>query len=233
MAAEADDSLLRSGCAELGLTLSELQFDRLLAYAELLRRWNPRARLVSDRDLDRLVARHLLDSLSALTALPAAAAMKPPALLDFGSGGGLPGIPIAIARADLAVTLVERQQRKARFLQRACRELGLGSVEVHGGDLSSLERPDAGFAVAVSRAVADPPTLWRLLAPYLAADGFLLALSRVGAPRSGDGDGSAAATAGPLPPALRAQGRWLAVPGLSEPHQLVRIDQRTGVASCG
>jgi len=233
MAAEADGRLLRSGCAELGLALSERQLDRLLAYAELLRRWNPRARLVSDRDLERLVARHLLDSLSALTAVPGAAALEPPALLDFGSGGGLPGIPMAIARPDLTVTLVERQQRKARFLQRAGSELGLGNVVVHGDDLATLERPEAGFAVAVSRAVADPLTLWHLLAPYLAADGFLLALSRVGSPAPEDRDGRAAVTAESLPAPLRAQRRWLSVPGLSEPHQLLRIDHPAGVASCG
>jgi len=221
--AEDDLGLLRRGCLQLGLGLSESQLAQLLAYTELLRRWNPQARLVSDRDLDRLVARHLLDSLSALTALPAVAAMDPPTLLDFGSGGGLPGIPIAICRGDLRVTLVERQQRKARFLRRVGRELGLGNLQVHGADLATLERPAAGYGVAVSRAVADPVTLWQQLAGYLAADGFLLALSRVGVPERDDGEARALAP-------LRAQSRWLSVPGLREPHQLLRIDRPAGAA---
>ena len=94
----------------------------LLAYLDLLAKWNRTYNLTAVRDPDDMVARHLLDSLAVLPFVHGKN------LADLGSGAGLPGIPLAIARPDLAVTLVESNGKKARFLREAIRSLPLTNV---------------------------------------------------------------------------------------------------------
>jgi 16S rRNA (guanine527-N7)-methyltransferase len=115
---------IQQGCDDLALTLSEQQRQQLLSYVMLLAKWNKVYNLTSVRDIDVMVSRHLLDS---LTVLPFLAGHS---LLDVGSGAGLPGIPLAIARPDLAVTLLDSNSKKTRFLQQAKAELGLDNVTV-------------------------------------------------------------------------------------------------------
>ncbi|KFN50572.1 16S rRNA (guanine(527)-N(7))-methyltransferase RsmG [Arenimonas composti] len=98
--------------------------DRLLAYLALLHRWNGTYNLSAIRDPAAMVPRHLLDSLSMLPFV------QPGPLADLGTGPGLPGIPLALARPDLQVTLVESIGKKTRFLREAVRQLGLGNVRV-------------------------------------------------------------------------------------------------------
>ena len=106
------------------LALPESAQDKLLAYLDLLAKWNRAYNLTGVRDPADMVAKHLLDSLAALPYLYGAT------LADIGSGGGLPGIPLAIAREDLAVTLIESNGKKARFLREAARSLPLPNVRV-------------------------------------------------------------------------------------------------------
>ena len=115
---------IQQGCDDLALTLSEQQRQQLLSYVMLLAKWNKVYNLTSVRDIDVMVSRHLLDSLTVLPFLVGHS------LLDVGSGAGLPGIPIAIARPDLAVTLLDSNSKKTRFLQQAKAELGLDNVTV-------------------------------------------------------------------------------------------------------
>lgn len=140
-------------------------------YEWLIRRWNARGNLVSRRDMDRLRDRHVLDSLSLLRWWRGT-------LLDVGSGAGFPGVPLAIARPASAVILVERSERKARFLRQVVIELGLGNVEVIEADVG---RPRAWrslggrvFDTVTARAVAPPMATWRLLRDLLAPEGVAL-----------------------------------------------------------
>lgn len=99
-------------------------------------------------------------------------------VIDVGSGGGLPGLPLKIARPDLEITLVEADNRKAAFLVRACAELGLRGVEVvarRAEDAGHDERYRAAFDVAVARAVAPMPVLVELCLPFIRVGGRLLA----------------------------------------------------------
>ena len=99
-------------------------------------------------------------------------------LVDVGSGGGLPGLPLKIARPDLAVTLVEADQAKAAFLVRACAELGLRGVEVHARRAEEAGRDPRyreAFDVAVARALAPLPVLVELCLPLVRVGGRLLA----------------------------------------------------------
>lgn len=117
-------SRLADGIAALRLDLPVGVQETSLAYLDLLATWNRAYNLTAVRDPADMVAKHLLDSLAALPYLHGAT------LADLGSGGGLPGIPLAIARPDIAVTLIESNGKKARFLREAARSLPLPNVRI-------------------------------------------------------------------------------------------------------
>jgi 16S rRNA (guanine527-N7)-methyltransferase len=106
---------------------------RFEQYLALLMRWNARTNLTSIRDVEGVLARHFLESIACAQALPEGIVT----LLDYGSGAGFPGIPIALCRPEIMVTLAESQGKKAAFLQEAVRVLGL-STTVHGGRAETL-----------------------------------------------------------------------------------------------
>jgi 16S rRNA (guanine527-N7)-methyltransferase len=118
-------SALAAGLATLGLDLPAAAQQKLLAFRDLLLKWNKTYNLTALRDPQQAISHHLLDSLAILPHVGDGN------LLDVGSGGGLPGIPLAIARPELAVTMVDTVQKKATFLQQAAIELGLKNVAVH------------------------------------------------------------------------------------------------------
>jgi 16S rRNA (guanine527-N7)-methyltransferase len=117
-------------------SLQTEQYKRVISYLSLILRWNARTNLTAIRDEEGILARHFLESIACARALPEGIAT----LLDFGSGAGFPGIPIAICRPEIAVTLAESQGKKAAFLQEAARVLGLSS-KVHSGRAETLADP--------------------------------------------------------------------------------------------
>ncbi len=156
---------LRQGLGELGLDLPADAQHKLLAYLELLAKWNKTYNLTAIRDLDNMIGLHLLDSLAVLRHLPAGN------LADVGAGGGLPGIPLAIAEPARRVTLNDANHKKAAFLQQAIIELRLANADVHVGRVQAW-RPEHGFACVISRGFAE-------LADFIAACHHLLAPSGV------------------------------------------------------
>jgi len=134
--------------AEAGLPqLAPGQLERFAAYCSLIIRWNARINLTAVRDEDAILRRHLVESIACAGALPPGIAT----LLDFGSGAGLPGIPIALCRPEIAVTLAESQGKKAAFLQEAVRVLSL-PVRVWSGRAEALaDRFDCVALRAVDR----------------------------------------------------------------------------------
>jgi 16S rRNA (guanine527-N7)-methyltransferase len=139
---------LMAGVAALGLTLPEGAEAKLVAYLALLDKWNRVYNLTAVRDAERMVRHHLLDSLAAVDFFQGGS------VLDVGSGGGLPGIPLAIARPDLRVTLIDSIAKKTAFLLQAKAELGLRNLSVVTGRVEDY-RPDARFDVITSRAFSD------------------------------------------------------------------------------
>ena len=144
---------------------------RLEAYEAMVRRWNTRWNLVSRHDIDRLRTRHVEDSLELLPWWRGR-------LADVGSGAGFPGVPLAIARPGSAVVLIERSERKARFLEQVVIELGLGNVGVIAQDVGEMLRsgrsPAERFDTVTARAVAPPAEAWKLVRDLLLADGQAL-----------------------------------------------------------
>lgn len=153
--------LLDHGLASLGLDLPPAARQQLLAYAELLLKWNKVYNLTAIREPDQVITHHLLDSLTALPHLAGIAT-----LADVGSGGGLPGIPLAIARPDLRVTSIETVNKKASFQQQARIELGLANFEPRCARVEQV-KPELPFDAVISRAFSD-------LADFVACTGHLI-----------------------------------------------------------
>jgi 16S rRNA (guanine527-N7)-methyltransferase len=117
------------------LPLAPETAEKFTAYLTLLQRWNARTNLTAIRDEEGILSRHFLESILCAQALPKSIQT----LLDFGSGAGFPGIPIALIRNDLTVTIAESQNKKATFLREAVRTLNL-HVAVHSGRAEALKQ---------------------------------------------------------------------------------------------
>lgn len=159
--------------------LAALQLDPaiaapLLAYLELLVRWNRAYNLTAVREPLDMVDKHLLDSL-AMHPHVDAIARRGGRLADLGTGAGLPGIPLAIAKPGLRVTLVESNGKKVRFMREVVRRLGLADVEVVESRIEALDRPGLYDAIT-ARALATLPLIVELGGHLLQPGGQLLAM---------------------------------------------------------
>jgi 16S rRNA (guanine527-N7)-methyltransferase len=163
--AERDQEPIRTAIAELFGPQTEVA----AVYAELLATVGVERGLIGPREAGRIWERHLINSAVLAPLVPAGARV-----VDLGSGAGLPGIPLAIARPDLQVVLIEPMQRRVIFLQECLVALQLPRVSVHRGRAEAGIEPPAD--VVVARAVAPLPDLVRLSFPLLVAGGALLAL---------------------------------------------------------
>jgi len=164
---------LPRGLAVLGLDLPLPVQETLLVFAALLGKWNKVYNLTALRNEEQVMSYHLLDSLAVLPHLGSAKR-----LADIGSGGGLPGIPLAITRPDLQVALVESNQKKSAFQQQAKIELGLANVSVHCARVEAWQ-PEEKCDVVISRAFSDLAEFVKLSGHLLAEGGALLAMKGV------------------------------------------------------
>ena len=167
---------LEQGLVDLRIALPAAAQDKLLTYATLLYKWNRIYSLTALREDDKAVSHHLLDSLAVLPYLP------PGSLLDVGSGGGMPGIPLAIACPELRVTLLDSNAKKSAFLQQAAIELELPNISVHCGRVEQYHPsvgPTAAFSAITSRAFAELAAFVGLTRHLLEPGGCWLAMKGV------------------------------------------------------
>jgi 16S rRNA (guanine527-N7)-methyltransferase len=150
---------LQRGLSELAFELPYDAKERLQQYLALLEKWNRTYNLTAIRNPLEMVSHHLLDSLAVVPHLPLP--LQDATLADVGSGPGLPGIPIAIARPHWRITLNDSKQKKTAFLRQAAIELRLANVQVHEGRAEAWQPPER-FALVISRAFAE-------LAEFIAA----------------------------------------------------------------
>jgi 16S rRNA (guanine527-N7)-methyltransferase len=136
---------LTLGARELGVDLTEAQHEKLLGYLALLIKWNKAYNLTAVRDPDEMVSRHLLDSLSVVPFI------EGERQLDVGSGGGMPGIPLAILFPDMNVTCLDSNGKKTRFLTQVKLELKLDNLEVIHSRAEAF-KPQVPFTGIISRA---------------------------------------------------------------------------------
>ena len=153
-------------------SLSTEAHQRLSDYLDLLLKWNRVYNLTAIRDRETMQTHHINDALAVLEYLPIERDLR---LLDVGSGGGIPGIPIAIARPDWHVTLVDSNQKKVAFLTQAAIELRLPNVRALATRIEDLQS-DRPFDIVITRAFSDVATFGRLASPHVASDGMLVAM---------------------------------------------------------
>ena len=199
---------LRDGLRALSLDAEALA-PPLLAYLALLVRWNGTYNLTAIRDPREMVTKHLLDSLVMAPYVPDAP------LADLGTGPGLPGIPLAIARPGCTVTLVESNGKKARFLREAVRTLKLPNARVAESRAEALAEPGAYTAIT-ARALATLDRIIEVGGHLLAPGGQLLAMKAGTVPEE-----AAALPAGWQVTAVHE----LRVPGLDATRQLAVVER--------
>ena len=165
-------SSLDRGLSELALPLPPGARDKLLAYVALLAKWNRTYNLTAIRDPGKMVCQHLLDALAVVPHLPLGR------LADVGSGGGLPGVPIAIVQPERRVTLNDSNQKKTAFLRQAAIELELVNAQVHAGRAENW-RPLERFAVVITRGFAELAEFVARCRHLVAPGGVLAAMKGV------------------------------------------------------
>lgn len=163
---------LAQGLAELNLPLPAAARQQLIDYLALLQKWNKVYNLTAVREPRKMLGHHLLDSLAVA---PHVSGTK---LLDVGSGGGLPGMPLAIALPGAQVTLLDSSHKKTAFLKQAVIELGLENVTVVSERVEIWETAQR-FDLVVSRALTDLPEFVRLAGRLVAPGGALAAMKGV------------------------------------------------------
>ncbi len=165
-----------AGASAMGVALSETQAGKLLDYLDLLQKWNKAYNLTAVRERSAMLVQHLLDSLSILPHLP------PGDLLDVGSGGGLPGIPLAILQPERSITLIDTVGKKVAFLKQAAMTLGLKNLTAVSDRIESWVPPAehaAGFTLITARAYATLATLIGQTHRLLAQNGGWYAMKGV------------------------------------------------------
>jgi 16S rRNA (guanine527-N7)-methyltransferase len=207
----SSDAALAAGIEDLGLLLQASQREQLLAYINLLTKWNEVYNLTAIRGEPEMVSQHLLDALSIIPHVPGRR------FLDVGSGGGLPGIPLAIAQPESDVTLLDSNQKKVAFLQQALIELGLRNARVCSMRVEAWH-PAERFDVIVSRAFSD-------LAEFVERSQHLLAEHGVFAAMKGV---YSTAEIERLPNEFKVRSvQRLLVPGLAAERHLVLVECAT------
>jgi 16S rRNA (guanine527-N7)-methyltransferase len=203
---------LAEGVGRLGLALGGAEQARLLAYLDLLAKWNRIYNLTAVRDPDEMLTLHLLDSLSVTPWV------QGERVLDVGSGAGLPGIPLAIALPRFRFTLLDSNAKKTRFMIQAVAELGLDNVRVEQARVSEF-KPEKSFNTVISRAFASIADFLDGAGHLSAADGQLLAMKGVYPRQELEG----------LPPGFRLESvQKLMVPGLKAERHLAILSPQSG-----
>lgn len=166
-------SILQEGVSELDLNLNSVQIEQMISYLALLFKWNSVYNLTSIRDPKEMVRQHLLDSLSAVPAF-----LQAKNILDVGSGGGLPGIVLAIAFPDSKVSMIDIVNKKTAFLSQVKAELKLKNVTVYTGRVEQL-MVENKFDVITSRAFSELSNFINWSNHLLASGGKFIAMKGV------------------------------------------------------
>lgn len=166
---ESHRAQLERGLKEMNIELSPDSIDKLIDFLRMMVKWNRVYNLSAIREPEQVVRLHLLDSLAVLPFLYGKRC------IDVGTGAGLPGIPLAIARPDMQFGLLDSNSKKTRFIQQACIELGLSNVSPLHDRIEEFQ-PEQKFDTVTARAFTAMPDLLLKTRHLLTAGGKLLAM---------------------------------------------------------
>ena len=169
---------LKSGAAKIGIQLTPEQLNAFETYFRELTDWNRKVNLTSITGYQEVQLKHFLDSLTAAAAYRFSGPLR---VIDVGTGGGLPGLPLKIAFPGLRLTLLEATARKTKFLEYLVSRLGVNGVEIVTGraeEIAHFSQYREKYDVAVSRAVAPLPALVELTLPFCRLGGALIAYKK-------------------------------------------------------
>lgn len=177
---EASLNLLKQGAASLGIALDDAQIRRFDVYGEMLKDWNTRINLTAIVDDEEIAMKHFVDSLTLLPHLPEGATVA-----DIGTGAGFPGIPCAIARPDIRLTLVDSLDKRVKFLAAVTEALGFTpkqarALHFRAEDFGREPAHRDAYRIATARAVAGMPVLCEYCMPAVAPGGAFVALKGPG-----------------------------------------------------
>ena len=167
---------LLAAAEALSLPVSEVECNALLGYLALLQRWNTTYNLTSVRDPAQMLTQHLADCLAVIAPLRLELGSSAGRLLDVGSGGGLPGIVIAILNPECQVTCIDNVGKKTAFIQQVAGELKLRNLQAVHSRVEQLESEP--FDIVTSRAFASLVNFTSLTRKHLAANGRWMAMKR-------------------------------------------------------
>lgn len=173
MADAQSAQLLQAGADALGVALTQDQLAQLLAYVALLQKWNKVYNLTAVRNPHDMLTQHVLDSLSAVPPLLAQTGAHPSRVLDVGSGGGLPGVVLAICQPQWQISCVDTVGKKAAFIQQVAATLRLPNLQGIHARVESLKGP---YDVICCRAFASLPDFVQWSRPSLASQGVWMAM---------------------------------------------------------
>jgi 16S rRNA (guanine527-N7)-methyltransferase len=197
---------LISGAQKLGIHLFPGQIEQFETYYRELVAWNQRINLTAITGYEEAQTRHFLDSLTVVSAFRPEDRANPPDVIDIGTGAGLPGIPVKIARPEIRLTLLEATAKKTRFLDHVIKKLGLENVEIITGRAEEAAhdgRYRERFDIVLSRAVAPLPVLVELALPFCAAGGRVIAQKKGEIDEEADRAGKAIDLLGGARPEIR------------------------------
>ena len=168
--------LMSAAAEDVGLQLSKEQYEGFMKYMRLLQEWNEKINLTAITEDEEVVKKHFIDCIKAFKRDEF---KKAETLIDVGTGAGFPGLPIAIMRSDLKVTLLDSLNKRINFLNTVINELGLKNVTtIHSRAEDGARNKDLRekFDIATSRAVANMSVLSEFCLPYVKVDGHFIAL---------------------------------------------------------
>ena len=168
--------ILNRACLNEGLSFDENKYNKFILYKELIKEWNQKVNITAITEDSEIIKKHFIDSIKIFKFLPLA---KAKSIIDIGTGGGFPGIPIKIMNEDNEIVLIDSLNKRIKFLDEVINKLKLTHIStIHGRaeDFAQVAKYRENFDLAVSRAVANMTTLTELCMPYVKVNGYFIAM---------------------------------------------------------
>lgn len=168
--------ILNRACTNEGLGFDENKYNKFIKYKDLIKEWNQKVNITAITEDSDIIKKHFIDSIKIFKFSPLASAKS---IIDIGTGGGFPGIPIKIMEEKKEVVLLDSLNKRVKFLDEVIKNLNLFNIStIHGRaeDFAQVDKYREMFDVAVSRAVANLTTLSELCIPYVKVNGYFVAM---------------------------------------------------------